>query len=66
MTGKKRAGSMETIMIVRVDRLHIRREEFETWLENFLSSLETCWRTSYRVSKCSQACIFSRDTSTSH
>jgi hypothetical protein len=40
MTGQTRAGSMETIMVVRVDQLHIRREDFETWLENFLSSLK--------------------------
>ena len=39
MTGQTRAGSMETIMVVRVDLLRIRREEFETWLESFLSSL---------------------------
>jgi hypothetical protein len=40
MTGQTRDGSMETIMVVRVDLLHIRREEFETWLESFLSSFK--------------------------
>jgi hypothetical protein len=30
---------METIMVVRVDLLHVGREQFETWLENFLSTL---------------------------
>ena len=39
MTGQTRAGSMETIMVVRVDLLHVGREQFETWLENFLSTL---------------------------
>lgn len=39
MTGQTRAGSMETIMVVRVDLLYIGREQFETWLENFLSTL---------------------------
>ena len=39
MSGQTRAGSMETIMVVRIDRLHIGREQFETWLEKFLSIL---------------------------
>jgi hypothetical protein len=39
MTGQTRSGSMETIMVVRVDLLHVGREQFETWLENFLSTL---------------------------
>ena len=40
MSGQTRAGSMmETIMVVRVDLLDIGREQFETWLEKFLSTL---------------------------
>jgi hypothetical protein len=30
---------MEMIVVVRVDLLYIGREQFETWLENFLSTL---------------------------
>jgi hypothetical protein len=40
MTGQTRAGSVETIMIVRLDKMHIRRHDFETWLESFLSNLK--------------------------
>jgi len=40
MSGQTRAGGMmETIMVVRIDLLDIGREQFETWLENFLSTL---------------------------
>jgi hypothetical protein len=39
MTGQTRSGSMEAVMVVRVDMIHIGREQFETWLETFLSSL---------------------------
>jgi hypothetical protein len=57
MTGQTRAGSMETIMVVRFDLLYIGREQFETWLENFLSTL--------RMSAGVHVFTKSRDTSTS-
>jgi hypothetical protein len=40
MSGQTRAGSMtETIMVVRIDLLDIGREQFEIWLEKFISTL---------------------------
>ncbi|NBX18597.1 MAG: hypothetical protein EBR09_14670 [Proteobacteria bacterium] len=39
MSGQTRAGSMETLVVVRADLLHVGRDELESWLESFLSTL---------------------------